>query len=734
MNTVFGSIASVSTKLGSPVGNSLTQLSPLQKRVAALACVAFGVLTIVYIAYRCFIDGKGSSPSSPVLNSKKPTSKKPSHSIIPKQPSPFIPPKQPSPVISPKQPSPVISPKQSSPVISPKQSPEWKDEWFYSPSPSKPQNPIQPQSNPSSPQVIVNPQPNPIDLLGQVDAKKQKPLSKQDFRSRYDSANQLMNTHHTILNLLDDLEKNQEHAEKLLTGGLDDVKVDTKKAPAKIDDQQKDDQDVKKKDDLQGHDILDIEEEEDDQDDIQDLGNVTQFGDLTDKIDKLNTEIKKELVQYLNHFHNYLQEYFQDKSRIDQFSGKMTSQGVIDASELHMHLANFSGFIDRFADHEDFIYAALDQVNKDLGAYFFTLPSDLSLPENKKMDLIAVQELFAVVNKCLPVIKTKNPKLANDLKIKFANLPITQYMDRAKFSNLYLTETEQLNLIVNHLQNREDSCIDAAIQQLQIGNLADEEVIRLAKLAAKNKSHLSPSNLAKLQNALNIYMGKYAPKTWDNEADVLKSFKAFFNTSSVYFDEGYDQADLYTPPTNITRLYRLAKAKKYFTDQVGLDESLIRIPRWYHATKQQYLTSILGSEVRVEHKQAYRGAWVSSKREPSMGTHTLAFTHHIVKIDPDVFIGFEKGSFRWRGLQKPIPMRDTKNIPHVVLVALPSHSYATEKKGVKQELVNKNFKKVKVITSAQLDFMQREILHAIGNPNLNEKWWGKADVKDLERI
>lgn len=433
---------------------------------------------------------------------------------------------------------------------------------------------------------------------------------------------------------------------------------------------------------------------------------------------KLNDLLKNYPVK----FYHYLEEQY-----------SLTRAHV---HEVHMHIIVLAGYLDNYSTDEPFVEAALAQIDHFLTKCFFTTPEESCLPEEKKIDLIIFNEFFTILNNHIHIIENKDPKLALKLKIKLANLPLHNDLQRDKYANIYLGEREQLNILVAHFQDTENQNVDAAIQFFQTEQLTDDDVRRLAKLIVRGKSALTDQNRYKLRDALLNRMGlKAIPKTWNDHTSVYKDLKDSFrphtsnryNNQNYYFDDNW-----YEEPTGIEALYRASIAKKYFKNQSHLPDNDIRISRWYHATDYQNLDPILRSKIEVRHKQAFNGAWVSSQREPSMGNCTLIFTHAITSIDKNPFIGYEKGQTRWRGLQDAIPMKNGSGKPYLAYVGLRESATKTEKKAIATILKNNKINDTKVFKNAQVDYIQKEILRVIGSPNLTEKYWGKADVEELE--
>jgi hypothetical protein len=185
----------------------------------------------------------------------------------------------------------------------------------------------------------------------------------------------------------------------------------------------------------------------------------------------------------------------------------------------------------------------------------------------------------------------------------------------------------------------------------------------------------------------------------------------------------------------IKALYHSSRAKEYFTKQTS-------VPRWYHTTSLDSMKLILQSgTIRVEHKQMYKGAWVSTQREPSInlqgGNAVLIFSHSIVELG-EVAIGYENGIYgkRWRGLQCEIPVANPDPVkkPYLALLGLGSKWTKADKQIIKGHLQSKKIVDCTFLSLEGIDYIQVHLKKAIGNPNLTGKWWGKADVANLDRL
>lgn len=447
------------------------------------------------------------------------------------------------------------------------------------------------------------------------------------------------------------------------------------------------------------------------------------FTDQKETIAKLEGQLEKALESYPVVFKNYLFSRFKQNG----YGNKRNDH------EIFEQLVTLSGHMKKHKDNQNFIREAVNNIDLFLIHFFFTSTTESCIPEEKKVDLIIFHVFFSIVNEHYPLIAATDPDLAQRLKIKLANLPLRDDGDdHASFKNSYLSEADQRAILIAHFQEKEDQAVDLAIAQLQYQSFTEKDVKQLARELGEKRSRLSDSNRKKLRDALKVKMGYNAPQAWDDEQLICNRLKSSLNVSQNY-NPYY--ADPYAAKTEISSLRLACKAKTYFVNQA-------EIPRWYHATNS--LEAIIASgKIEVRHQQVYNGAWVSTHREFGFGDSVLVFNHSIAQLDPNVFIGYEKGGEkkRWRGIQKEIPLVKPGNpaaginavIPNVALVGLGNSHTKDTKQRVVQLLEKIGIAQPKVVANDVVDYIQRETLLKIGNPNLSEKWWGKADVKELDK-
>ena len=369
--------------------------------------------------------------------------------------------------------------------------------------------------------------------------------------------------------------------------------------------------------------------------------------------------------------------------------------------------------MNKHPDNLKFIQNCLQQTNEFFNKSLFISMMQLSISEMKKNDLLAFKEFFTIIDTHLPALSDK--KLAQDLKVKCANLPCPAA--RTSYPNLFLSEKEQLDILIEHLQKKENKEAEHLSEFLKTSNPSSSDISRLAKLVSV-KSGLSDENRLKIKASLEIRLQDHSPRDWEDYREVNARLESIF---------------LLDPGTTslIDSLKRTGKSKLFFYNQIGLDENMILIPRWYHATHIYGINGILTSgEIQVRHEKAFKGAWVSTARESQFGSYALSLSNKITDLDPNVFIGFQYEDRRWRGIQKAIPMKKDENTLHLTLVGVPSQLNKMAEKTDKLRLIkilkNKGFANPKAISVTQLDFIQREVMSVLGTPNLPDPWWGNG--------
>ncbi len=379
-------------------------------------------------------------------------------------------------------------------------------------------------------------------------------------------------------------------------------------------------------------------------------------------------------------------------------------------NDISHRISTLKKIMDKHKDNHEFIQNCLISINYFFEDKIFGSKTSMFVSELNKNKLLEYKELFTIFDRHLLSIQDHDLRL--NLKIKFANLPCPS--DRSNFPNLYLTEKEKLEILIKSLQSKEDEKIDSLIKFLEENkNPSNSDVHRLAKIVSSEG--LSKNNREKIIEALKKRLNDRLPKSWENFVDVHTHLKELFLLNP-------GNTDL------INSLKRISKGKIFFQNQLGLDEEMIHIPHWYHATHQQNILGILMSEkIEVRHQRTFGGAWVSSHREEECcGPYVLTFSNKIEKIDPNVAIRFQFPDKRWRGLQKPIPL----NSSNLILIGFPSQMDKTAQKTDKLHLTTilkeKGFPNPLALSTKQVDFIHEEVLKTLGVPNLSDKWWGKG--------
>ncbi len=729
MNHIFSYTASLSHSLSSIFTQRLLpELTAKQKKILIISSIAMSILTACFLVYRYCFRQNPRVPNHPNV-----------HPYIAPKPRVYIPP---SPRVSPvknfygrsqlnltpnqspqgfsfKQP-PIIDPPKSSIIqvdtsqISPRTLAAISKAMF----PSSPKV----LSSPSdlgaggNAGVVKDPVVNPLHQTNGV-IKQPRRVLRTDLEGMEDDINDFMEdlkTERQVLDLfspLSPLKQSQQNQK-------DVVKKDDAKTDVKEDEQ-----------DLKDEDVFDLADD-------ANMTNPTDDPSLTDPVDKRSiqsdetkqrvVQLEKDLETALKAYPATFRQYLEDK-----FTGYQHK----DLQDIYYHLVKFSDYMDTQADNEVFIHDCLKEMDAFLTRAFFTSRTEMCLQEEKKTDLIVFHKFFDIVEKHFKVLEKTNPQLALNLKVKLANLPLRDEVNRSKgFPNVYLKEQDQLRILIDHFEKEEEKHITLVTQNLH-KKFTENDIHKLSKIVSKKQTHLRIDHRQRLQDALIKQMGHKAPANWDDSAEIENDLKKFFKPVSSNNNPGYHyNYGMQIDDQDILSLHRANKAKEYFASQLNLDEDQIQIPRWYHATSYQNLKPIIDSgKILVLHRQAYNGAWVSTQREISMGECVFVFNHRITEIDPNVFIGYEKGQVRWRGLQKEIPLAGSNKTTNMHLVGYNKDLNTKTNKTQIITNLSKSFKNVKVVSVDQIDYLQREIIKVIGNPNLSEKWWGKADISALEK-
>ncbi len=341
-----------------------------------------------------------------------------------------------------------------------------------------------------------------------------------------------------------------------------------------------------------------------------------------------------------------------------------------DRKEIYKKILVLNDLMKKYQENKEFLKDSLWCMDVFLNRTVFK--STLSLSEKSKDELLAFRDLFTIIDQHLPTLQDE--KLKVDLKIKCANLPCPT--DRSFFPHLFLSEKEQLDILVERLQEEENKTTQSIVNFLKTPTLSSRvDIHRLAKFVHPKKSNLSEQNLLEFRNALNEHLKDSPIQNWEDFENVKARLKEVFQINSRK-----DNA--------IDYLKRISKTKMFFQNQKGLKEEMILIPRWYHATDKTAIFAIIKSgKIEVLHKQAYEGAWVSTKREEDFGRYALSLSNKIIDLDPHVSIRYEYEDCRWRGSQEAILLKNDPNSSHLVMVGIPSEMAKAAQKTDKAEII-----------------------------------------------
>lgn len=389
--------------------------------------------------------------------------------------------------------------------------------------------------------------------------------------------------------------------------------------------------------------------------------------------------------------------------------------------ELESNISHINNSMNKYSKDPVFIQSCLKEINEYLNSIFRFGPS---LPEVYRRQYSILNELFFIANDYLPLLSDKN--LALDLKIKFANLPCP--MNHSDFPNLFLSEKEQLTVIIEGLQLDENAWTNKICKYLTENPLNGkkiplEDISHLAKLMS-TRGYLSEENRLKLRSVFENYLKNQPPENWDNYNTVIDCLK------KIFYKKQNALVSLLIPEKRenfyFTSLQRVSKAKMFFSNQLDLDETMIRIPRWFHATHFKGMNGIINSgKILVLHYQNFKGAWISTKIERQFGPCALSFTHKITDINSKVSIGYQYLDRRWRGMQKSIPMKEN-DATYLTLIGLPSGEKEAKKVN-KLKLVcllqDMGIPNVQVMSVDQMEILQRAVQIHVGTPNLSSNWW-----------
>jgi hypothetical protein len=385
---------------------------------------------------------------------------------------------------------------------------------------------------------------------------------------------------------------------------------------------------------------------------------------------------------------------------------------------------NLKNILNKHSNNREFVQQCLHSTKEILNGlvYFIrlnrqgsTLNGNNNLSEIDKDKLLNYKYFFQIFEQYLPSVNDKN--LILDIKILCANLPCFR---RSEFPHLLLSKKEQLDVLIEKLQNKEDDKIQELIKALgEWRDSKDSEIPLLNKRTTHylvklvgTKSRLSTENRLLLRNALTERLKMEL--SWDDSREITKRFVETFRPTQ------------YIQPCSGTNLLvslkRISKTKSFFENQTALDESTILIPYWYHSTQKIY-SIVTAGEIEVRQESGLEGAWVSSRRECLYGPYVFAFGENITSFN-SCLCNYKWPDFRWRGVLENIPLRNTTNL---VLIGVPNYDKESQKQEKLQlisALEEKEYQKLKVFSVDQVDFIQKEVSNILGTPNLSDRWWG----------
>lgn len=303
----------------------------------------------------------------------------------------------------------------------------------------------------------------------------------------------------------------------------------------------------------------------------------------------------------------------------------------------------------------------------------------VTFSELKKNHLLSYHGFFRSIETALGIIKESDRSQFIELKVVMANLPCRN--KHSDYKLLFLTEREQVEHLILKIQKAENIYIENITRRIKEKGISEKQVKILAKLC-NSKSYLSEKNREQLREAIhthviNIYekLGIEQAKInkikwdWDNQENISENMLGIITVQHVIFEknakitsglEKYNEIDL----------KRLAKTKRFFEKQ--LESGVFSIPLWYHCThkigpawfssKKRGVEGIIEKgEIEVRHEKLFRGAWVSTTQESTFGDYGFALKHSLTKDEgdlDDVNIGLVFSDRRWRGIQKPIEIKN----------------------------------------------------------------------------
>lgn len=382
---------------------------------------------------------------------------------------------------------------------------------------------------------------------------------------------------------------------------------------------------------------------------------------------------------------------------------------------LH-YMSVLCDFMQKHSISKAFIYESLNRIDAFLSKRFFSSYSITTL-ERKQLT-----QFLKIANTHYDLLENLNPFLAQQLKLKFANLPLGDKVDRQKtYPKMYLSNRDQIDILIRRLENNENKCVNFLIEAINKGLLkkGEKTVIekRLAKLIIDNSS-LSLNNLLILRHATTALL-----KTTDNNLDGELKKIIRKSKDSVYYSK--DPVDALEECAE--KLSWNCKLKVFFANQKKLPDERIQIPMWYHCTNTQnvFRKIIFGDGPTppciLVQKKVFKGAWVS--REPEIdiyGQFGIALTSQITN-EHDV----DYHSYDWRGLQKAILLySQTNQVNSATLFYVPRQPIGKKTKHIcRSELKTQLGHDIPIWSTEVVDYMQKIISEELGLPNLPSAWF-----------
>lgn len=430
---------------------------------------------------------------------------------------------------------------------------------------------------------------------------------------------------------------------------------------------------------------------------------------LQDLQDKLNIE----LINYVDVFSQHLTSVLKDSYGFYNLKYK----------EIFQHALALCYFMQEHSTCKPFIYECLCKINLSLKEVFFISRSQKTPDYGHLKGSVALDPIFKICDTHYQFIENLDPTLAGELKIKCANLPVSDKIDRQKtYPKIYLSNKEQLKILIKRLDRDENEYINFLTNKISNNQLkrGEKPIIekRLAKLI-RGISGLSPENLKKLRQAASQLLGINDEGRLDAKLDdIIARSKNTMGYSKNPTDSLEECAE---------RLSWNCKIKTFFYQQKSLSEDEIQIPTWYHCTKTDdvFKKIVFGNSpvppcILVKQVSGRKGAFVSNTPEIHIyGQFGVVLTSQITK-ERDVL----HTNDNWRGLQKPILLYGQPN--SAALFYVPRAGIGkTTKRTCQSEFKKKFGHKILFSSTEVIKFMREIVSQELGLPNLPLSWFFK---------